>query len=362
MPVSRVTTEGLADKVAGIYGSLEVRLLRMIAEHLAAGRESPTWLEDKLAEVQMMRHRVAREASVAEQEAIAQVVTALRTAYLRGAAEGQGDLDHLHVETDAPPRHAERAILALVRAEQQRFAGLSVQIARAVGDAYADVIHRAAAGTLTGATTRLQDAQHALDELARRGIGAFVDKSGRRWGLRSYVEMATRTVTAQAAVQGHLDRLEDAGLPLVIVSDSTRECPKCRPWEGKVLARGPVSALLPNAVTGKLERVPVDGTVDEAVRAGLMHPNCTHNLSAFIPGATSRGATANPKGYAEKVEQRRLERQVRAWKQREAVAVTPEAKRAARAKVRAWQGELSAHVDATGLPRKRNRESLTAAR
>jgi hypothetical protein len=175
--------------------------------------------------------------------------------------------------------------------------------------------------------------------------------------------MATRSTTAQAAVTGHLDRLEQGGIPLVIVSNSSRECERCRPWEGKVLSRGPVSALLPNAVTGRMERVRVDGTVQEATSAGLFHPNCTHNLSAYIPGATRRGdADSNPKGYAERQRLRAMERTVREWKRREAVAVTPEAKRKARAKVREWQGAIADHTKATGLPRKRNREGLTAAR
>jgi hypothetical protein len=363
MPVSREDTATLAELVSSVYADVEVRLLRLIARHLQAGADAPDWAEAKLAEVQLFRRRAQSIVHAARAEAVGQLAAVLERAYLRGAASAQGDLDRLGRETDLPVMQAERAVAALVSGMTEQLESLDLPVVRAGMDAYMMAVSNAVSGTLTGATTRLQDAQHALDDLASRGLKAFTDTAGRRWALASYVEMATRTTTAQAAVQGHLDRLEQAGIPLVIVSNSSRECERCRPWEGKVLSRGPMPAIMGDAATGKSIRVQVDGTLQQALSAGLMHPNCTHSLSAYIPGATKRGgATANPTGYAEKQEQRRLERKVREWKRREAAALTPEAQRKAQGKVRGWQGQLKAHTDATGLPRKRNRESLTAAR
>jgi hypothetical protein len=358
-----MTSEGLAERVAAAYANVEVRLLQQIGERLAQGIESPRWAEVKLAELQVFRRRAMALAAQARGEAVVELVAAMQTAYLRGVAAGQFEADQLGVDLDAPPPQAERAVAALVAAQTEALEAMDLRIVRSVTDAYRDAVVKASAGTLTGGATRLQDAQRALDDLARQGLTGFVDKSGRRWGLATYVEMATRATTGQAAIQGHMDRLHDAGIDLFIVSDSSRECELCRPWEGKVLARGPVAALMRNAVTGNMERVRVDGTVREAQSAGLFHPGCTHNLSGYVHGATKRGqASSNPGGYAERQEQRRLERGVREWKRREAVAITPEAKRQAAAKVRDWQGRVAAHTKATGLTRKRNRESLTAAR
>ncbi|WP_408895931.1 phage minor capsid protein [Nocardioides sp. R1-1] len=364
MPVSRLTADGLADRVAAVYADVEIRLLQLIGEALARGIDAPEWAEAKLAELQLIRRRAMAMAAQARGEAVTEMVAAMQTAYLRGVATGQVDAERLlSVDLDAPPPQAERAVAALVAAQTDALDALDLRIVRSTVDAFRGAVVKASAGTLTGGATRLQDAQRALDDLGRRGLTGFVDSAGRQWGLATYVEMSTRTTTAQAAVQGHLDRLEDAGISLFIVSDSSGECDLCRPWEGKVLSRGPVSALQRNAVTGRMERVQVDGTVREATSAGLFHPNCTHNLSGYVHGATKRGqADANPKGYADRQEQRRLERGVREWKRREAVALTPEAKRAARAKVREWQARVADHTAATGLPRKRNRESVTAAR
>ena len=363
MPVSRQTAEGMSQVVAETYARAEVRLLSLIAKHLEAGVGSPQWAEAKLAELQLFRRRAAGVVDAAHAEAVGQLMQLLQQAYLRGAAAGQGDLDAAGVELELPPQHAERAVQALARATVGTLDGLRPMVLRQVDDAYRRAVVRAVAGTITGAATRLQDAQVALDDLARQGVSGFTDKAGRRWGLATYTEMATRSATAQAAVNGHLDRLEQAGIPLVIVSNSSRECELCRPWEGKVLARGPIPAIVGNAVTGESMRVQVDGTLAEAMSAGLMHPNCTHNLSAFIPGATKvPTATGNAEGYAEKQQQRALERHVREWKRRQAVAVTPEAKRLADGKVREWQGAVKAHTDRTGLPRKREREQLNRAR
>lgn len=357
MPVSRRTAEGLTTEVTAAYARAEVRLLRMVGQHLAAGTDVPGWAEVKLAELQLFRKRAEQLMDQVTTEAVQSATTAVQVAYRRGTATGEAELSGLGVASAAHPRQAEFAVEALVRAQANALEKLGPQVVRSVADAYRDAVVQAAAGTLTGASTRRQDAQTALDALARAGISGFTDKAGRRWGLQSYVDMATRSTTAQAAVQGHMDRLEDGGLPLFIVSNSSRECPTCRPWEGKVLSRGPVGAMVRNVLTGQMEAVHIDGTVADATAAGLFHPNCTHNLSGYVHGATKRGGDlADAKGYAEKATQRAMERNVRAWQRRAAVAITPEAKRLAEAKVRTWQAAIRDHTKATGLPRKLDRE------
>jgi hypothetical protein len=363
MPVSRHTSAGLSDQVTAVYARAELRLLQQVAKHLGAGHGAPDWADAKMAELQMFRRRAEGIVAAATAEGVAASGEAVERGYRRGTAAGQGDLDAAGLRFAAPTRQAERAVEALVRAQAGQLETVGWTVLRSTEDAYRAAVADAVAGTLSGAQTRLQDAQAALDTLARRGITGFTDARGRRWALGSYVEMATRTATAQAAVTGHLDRLEDAGINLVLVSTSPRECELCRPWEGKILSRGPHASLQENAATGRHELVVVDGTVEEATGAGLFHPNCTHNLSAYIHGATVAGDSApNPEGYAAQQRQRAMERKVREWKRREAVALTPEAQRLARGKVRGWQSAIRDHVEVHALPRKRNRESLTAAR
>jgi hypothetical protein len=162
--------------------------------------------------------------------------------------------------------------------------------------------------------------------------------------------------------------LGEAGVDLVIVSDSPRECPLCRPWERKVLTvGGPDGERTVEAEhateDGRTVRVSVAGSLDEARRAGLQHPNCRHSVSAYTPGITPvEDAVGDPAGYEAGQRQRKIERNIRRWKNREAAAVTPEAQRAADAKVRQWQGAMRDHLAAhPDLGRLRQREQPGAS-
>jgi hypothetical protein len=190
-------------------------------------------------------------------------------------------------------------------------------------------------GTIAGrAATRLRAAQAALDRLAGDGITGFVDTAGRRWQLASYTEMATRTITTQAALNATLDRLADHGIDLVRVTDAPGECVRCRPWEGRVLSVSGRTAGYPSLV--------------EATAGGLFHPNCRHQVTAYLPGITRPlERTADPAGDQARQRTRALERRVRAWRRREAVALTPEAKVRARAGASRARGDLFAHIEAT---------------
>jgi hypothetical protein len=118
-----------------------------------------------------------------------------------------------------------------------------------------------------------------------------------------------------------------------------------------------------NELTGQPVTVDVFTTLAEARAKGFQHPNCTHSYSAYIPGVSKlTPAKANPDGYEQKQRQREMERKVREWKRREALALDPAAKAAARDKVRGWQGQLRKHVAAHDLKRQSGREQLQVVR
>ncbi|MFF3325812.1 phage minor capsid protein [Streptomyces sp. NPDC002889] len=106
-------------------------------------------------------------------------------------------------------------------------------------------------------------------------------------------------------------------------------------------------------------RVNVAGSLDDARRAGLQHPNCRHSTSAYLPGITRAPVehSKDPASYEATQRQRGLERAIRKWKNRAAVATTPEAKRAVEARVRQWQGRMREHLaQHPELIRRRERE------
>jgi hypothetical protein len=335
-----------------IYTEAERTMLEKVARRVARGIDQPGWAERKLAETQQMRREIEREIQ-SLQKATGQVGDAVQAAYEVGAKEAERDLARTGAlksgETTATFGRASRAhIEALVRKTIDNLSATHLRILRATEDAYRGAIADAASQVLTGTQTRREAAQAALRRFADQGISGFRDAAGRNWDIASYAEMATRSATGQAAIEGHIDTLAANGNDLVIVSDSPEECEICRPWEGKVLS-----------ISGRTGYP----SLADARAQGLFHPSCTHTVGVYIEGLTRpMKGTKNPEGYTERQQQRHNERQIRHWKRREAVAITDQEKATARAKVREWQARQRAFIDETGRIRRRERESITRAR
>lgn len=363
MPASPADGERYAAQVLPIVEDLEARLFTMLRQALKDDPDSPTWEARRLAEVQRIRQYAARDTRRALIELENLIRDLVLHAYNHGAALALDDLDELGRPIAGGGLAGVAASETFRNAAMRSLGNLDRVLPQILSAAYAEAVAAGAVEVLGGGNTRLQASQHVLDRLLSDGVRGFTDKAGRAWSLETYTEMAVRTVTGQAAVQGHVDQLQRAGLDLVMVSDSPRECPLCRPWEGKVLSiGGTVGAVIaPSVTTGEAVTVRVAGSVAQAKAAGLQHPNCTHRLTAYLPGASKPKATAAPDGYEAKQRQRAIERHIRSWKRREQLALTDEAAARARAKVRAWQGALREHVDAHDLKRLRRREQIGTA-
>jgi hypothetical protein len=361
-------TRGTVD----LYRGAEHAILAEVTRRLAAGQDAPDWAVTRLAALGSLRQAVERVLTLVAGRAPDLIHEMLAAAYRSGQGIATRDLPAALLR-DAPdlaraagtvPRIAvvENLASALVTDIEAKHSS----VLRRVLDVYRGTIAQATAVSVAGGMTRRQASQWAYQRFIDQGVTSFVDSGGRRWRLSSYVEMGARTVTQRAAVQGQTDRLTTLGVDTVIVSDSPRECERCRPWEGKVLSigggqRGRVE--LPSMVGDGTVTVDIAGTVEEARAAGLQHPNCTHSLRAYLPGATKRPArpTANPKGYEAKERQREIERQIRKWKEREAGALDDVGKATATAKVRQWQGTMREHLAANPeLKRLSYREQIGA--
>lgn len=374
MPVDRTLVEGLTRALVDLYGQAEQAIASDVARRLKAGIDRPDWADQKLGSINDLRNAIQQVIRKLDADTTGLAHQAVVMAFNRG---GQAALDELAKVGHLTPAqlHAIRqslpgaeAINRMVFSLVSTLKGTHVRILRWPLDVYRQVIAATLPQVLLGTTTRLAAAQHAWERFLEQGVTGFIDKAGRRWELASYVEMATRTGTAQAAVQGHLDRLGAIGLDLVIVSDAPQECARCRPWEGKILSRtrpGARNQLERNPATEDPVLVHVAGSVVEAVAAGLMHPNCRHSLSAYLPGVTRRPTnTADPDGDKTRQQLRALERKVRKAKLQAAAALDPAAARAAQARVRELQAQIREHLATapTTLFRHREREQLGAAR
>lgn len=154
-------------------------------------------------------------------------------------------------------------------------------LTQAATQALADATSAAGAGAITWR----QAAREAMAGLTRSGVTALVDSAGRRWALDTWSQMAVRTGLLEAQRDAQLAQMRALGLDLVTVPHHGHPCPLCSPWEGTVLRTddGPDGPLTVTRTTpaGDTVQVRTAGTIAEARRAGLMHPNCAHTWSAW---------------------------------------------------------------------------------
>ncbi|MFD8970535.1 phage minor capsid protein [Streptomyces sp. NPDC059568] len=371
MPVSPTLAEDLAAAIADLYEAAQGTIIQRIRDALAADIESPLWLELKARSIGDLQAAIEAVITALRLDASGAIHRAVAEAYDRGQQAAVAELGALTIGQAAAAASAVPAAAAVDRLANALIADtgpVHLRILRQTMDVYREVVAHASSAPLLGVQTRRQAAQTALDRFTARGVTGFIDRAGRSWDMRSYVEMATRSVVGQAAVNAHTDRLGAAGVELVMVSEAPEECPLCRRWEGKILARdgapGAREVRLEHATEdGRMVTVDIAGSLPEARADGLFHPNCRHDLRAYLPGLTKRPPKPAGRGtYEDTQRQRYYERQIRRWK-READGAMDEQKAAtALAKVRRYQERIRELVAETGLPRKRHREQLNDSR
>ncbi|MBL1107991.1 capsid protein [Streptomyces sp. 5-8] len=371
MPVSPAMAEDLAGAVADLYEAAAGTLTNLITRALAQGIDSPLWAQLKLAALGNLQSAVDEVLAALQADASGAIHSALTEAYERGQQAAVAELGALGVGQVAAATSVLPTAPVIDRLAAAVIADTGpthLRMLRQPLDVYRSVVARAAAAPALGTQTRRQAAQSALDAFAKRGVTGFIDRSGRPWELRSYVEMAMRSAVGRAAIEAHSDRLGAAGVDLVIVSQAPEECPLCRPWERKVLVRdgkaGARQVQVEHATEDdRIITVTVAGSLPEARTAGLMHPNCRHSVSAYLPGV-SRVPKAQPSRgtYEDTQQQRYLERQVRKWKRLTDAALDDATAKTRRARVRAYQDRIRELTASTGLPRKSHREQLETAR
>ena len=173
------------------------------------------------------------------------------------------------------------------------------------------------------------------------GLTGKTTKNGASLNISNYAEGLTRETSQQALLAGQSAVAKEAGLFLVRISEHQSSCPKCQPYQGKVLVDDVFAGGNPD---GRHELLSV------AIANGLFHWNCRHTKTIWYPGAYEPKAQEgyDPKktavNYQLEQEQRLMERTIRKYKRIADTALTPERKFQAELKVKEWQGRLRGFV------------------
>ncbi|HEY1157191.1 MAG TPA: phage minor capsid protein, partial [Arthrobacter sp.] len=299
------------------FAEAETLLLQKIAKALSDGEDGPDWVERKLRNIQALRAQTDRIIARLMAGVPGALEEAMGLAYNRGIATAGAELTKAGLIHGAFAEvQPTGAVAALVSETMDRLRPMSFQISRAVNDIYTQTVRQAVAQTALGVLTRREASGTILERLGKAGINGFRDAAGRNWNLVSYAEMAARSATSNAMLQGHTDRVRELGVDTVIVSNAPEECSICRPFEGKVLS-------LSGRTTGTLrDGKAVVASLSEAKGKGLYHPNCRHSHSIYLPGITKGPGTdtADPDGDALRQQQRAYERRIRELKRQDAIA------------------------------------------
>lgn len=194
----------------------------------------------------------------------------------------------------------ERKMDALVRSVTHDMEKAEHAVMRFAEDQYRRIIFDAQVYANSGAGTYEKAVDMATDDFLSKGINCIQYANGARVGIAAYVDMAIRTASKRAYLMGEGAKRAEWGVHTVIMNKRTNACPKCMPFEGKVLIDDVWSG-------GSADEGPYP-LMSSAIAAGLYHPNCKDIHTTYFPGVSTPPDDKFTKQELDDVEEReRLE-------------------------------------------------------
>lgn len=176
----------------------------------------------------------------------------------------------------------DRKLNALIEATQNDMQSAEAAVLRMANDQYRKIIFNAQMYANSGAGTYEKAVDMATKDFLSAGLNCIQYANGARHTIADYADMAIRTASKRAYLQGEGQKRQEWGICTVIMNKRGSPCPKCLPFVGKVLiddvwSGGPKSGKSP--VTGI--RYPL---MSSAMEAGLYHPRCQDHHSTYFEG------------------------------------------------------------------------------
>lgn len=183
----------------------------------------------------------------------------------------------------------DRKLEALIEATTHDMEKAETAILRKAEDDYRQAIYNAQVYANTGAGTYEKAVDMATKDMLSRGINCVQYINEARHTLADYADMAIRTASKRAYLQGEGEKRQEWGIATVIVNKRGNPCPKCLPFCGKVLiddvwSGGPEDGV--DLETGK--KYPL---MSYAISQGLYHPRCRDSHTTYFPGISTADDT-----------------------------------------------------------------------
>lgn len=180
----------------------------------------------------------------------------------------------------------DRKLEALIKATHSDMQKAETAVLRMAEDQYRKIIYNAQVYANTGAGTYEKAVDMATQDFLAAGLTCVEYKNGSRHTLADYADMAIRTASKRAYLQGEGVKRQEWGISTVIITKrGDNPCPKCLPFVGKVMiddvwSDGPKDGKSP--VTGK--QYPL---ISSAIAAGLYHPRCRDSHTTYFEGIST---------------------------------------------------------------------------
>ncbi|MGN1155547.1 MAG: phage minor capsid protein [Agathobacter sp.] len=177
----------------------------------------------------------------------------------------------------------DRKLDALIDSVNNDMKKAETAILRMANDQYRKIIYNAQVYANTGAGTYEKAVDMATKDFIAAGLNCVEYANGARHSLKDYADMAIRTASKRAYLQGEGTKRQEWGISTVIVNKRGNPCPKCLPFCGKV--------LIDDVWSGGSKK---DGNypfMSYAIQCGLYHPRCRDVHTTYFPGISTADDT-----------------------------------------------------------------------
>lgn len=220
----------------------------------------------------------------------------------------------------------DRKLETLIKATMADMETAETAVLRKANDDYRKAIFNAQVYANTGAGTYEKAVDMATKDMLSRGLNCIVYANGARHTLADYADMAIRTASKRAYLQGEGEKRQEWGVATVIVNKRGNPCPKCLPFVGKV--------LIDDVWSGGSKKDGNYPLMSYAIERGLFHPRCKDSHTTYFPGIstaddawTKEELEAIEQANQEEVKQQYAERQTERFERLEKYSLDEENKR-----------------------------------
>lgn len=193
----------------------------------------------------------------------------------------------------------DRKLDALIKATTQDMEKAETAVLRMADDQYRKIIFNAQVYANTGAGTYEKAVDMATKDFLSAGLNCIEYANGARHTISDYADMAIRTASKRAYLQGEGEKRKEWGVSTVIMNKRGNPCPKCLPFVGKV--------LIDDVWSGGSQKDGRYPLMSSAIAAGLCHPRCKDSHTTYFEGIST-----SPDAKYTKTELREIEEDYKA--------------------------------------------------